>query len=54
MDKIYKNQLHYMKEELIKEKIDFKNLNNNFFGGGTLIDAIRVIENIIDISIFWF
>ena len=49
--KSYKNQLHCMKNELIEKKINFKNLNAIFFGGGTpSLMPIEIIEQIIDIS----
>ena len=49
--KSFKNQLYAMKEELIKKKISFKNLNAIFFGGGTpSLMPLEIIENILDIS----
>ena len=40
-----------MKEELIKNDINFKHLNTLFFGGGTpSLMPLKVIEYIIDIS----
>ena len=47
----YKNQLLAMKEELIKNDINFNHLNTLFFGGGTpSLMPLKVIESIIDIS----
>ena len=44
--KSFKNQLYAMKEELIKKKISFKNLNAIFFGGGTpSLMPLEIIEN---------
>ena len=49
--KSYRNQLYFMKEELLRNNIDFKNLNTVFFGGGTpSLMPIGIIENILDIS----
>ena len=49
--KSYKNQLYYMKEELLKNKTDFKNLNTVFFGGGTpSLMPLEIIDSILDIS----
>ena len=49
--KSYKNQLLAMKEELIKNDINFKNLNTLFFGGGTpSLMPLKIIEFVIDIS----
>ena len=49
--KSYKNQLLTMKEELIKNDINFKNLNTLFFGGGTpSLMPLQIIEFVIDIS----
>ncbi len=49
--KSYKNQLYYMKEELLRNDIDFKNLNTVFFGGGTpSLMPLGIIERILDIS----
>ncbi len=49
--KSFKNQLYAMKEELIKKKISFKNLNAIFFGGGTpSLMPLEIIEKILDIS----
>ncbi len=40
-----------MKEELLKYKIDFKNLNTVFFGGGTpSLMPLEIIESILDVS----
>ena len=40
-----------MKEELLKNNTDFKNLDTIFFGGGTpSIMPLRIIERILDIS----
>ena len=49
--KSFKNQLYAMKEELIKKKISFKNLNAIFFGGGTpSLMPLGIIDNILDVS----
>ena len=49
--KSYKNQLYYMKEELLRNKTDFKNLNTVFFGGGTpSLMPLEIIDSILDIS----
>ena len=49
--KSYKNQLYYMKKELLKNNINFKNLNTVFFGGGTpSLMPLKIIENILDVS----
>ena len=49
--KSYENQLIYMKEELSRNDIDFKNLNTVFFGGGTpSLMPLEIIENILDVS----
>ncbi len=49
--KSYKNQLYCMKDELIEKKINFKNLNAIFFGGGTpSLMPVELVEQIIDIS----
>jgi len=49
--KSYENQLIYMKEELSRNDIDFKNLNTVFFGGGTpSLMPLEIIESILDIS----
>jgi len=47
----YKNQLLAMKEELIENNINFRNLNTLFFGGGTpSLMPLKVIESIINMS----
>ena len=47
----YKNQLLAMKEELIKNNINFRHLNSLFFGGGTpSLMPLKVIEYIIENS----
>ena len=47
----YKNQLLAMKEELIKNNINYRHLNSLFFGGGTpSLMPLKVIESIIDMS----
>ena len=49
--KSYKNQLLTMKDELIKNNINFKDLSTVFFGGGTpSLMPLKIIESIIDIS----
>ena len=49
--KSYENQLIYMKEELLRNDIDFKNLNTVFFGGGTpSLMPLEIIESILNIS----
>ena len=49
--KSYENQLYYMKEELLRNNINFKNLNTIFFGGGTpSLMPLRITERILDIS----
>jgi len=49
--KSYENQLIYMKEELLRNDIDFKNLNTVFFGGGTpSLMPLEIIESILDVS----
>ncbi len=49
--KSYKNQLYYMKKELVENNIDFKNLNTVFFGGGTpSLMPLKIIESILDVS----
>ena len=49
--KSYKNQLLAMKEELIKNNINFRHLDTLFFGGGTpSLMPLKIVENIIDIS----
>ena len=49
--KSYENQLIYMKEELLRNDTDFKNLNTVFFGGGTpSLMPLEIIESILDVS----
>ena len=49
--KSYENQLIYMKEELLRNDIDFKNLNTVFFGGGTpSLMPLEIIESILNVS----
>ena len=47
----YKNQLFAMREELIKNNINFKLLDTIFFGGGTpSLMPLKIVESIIDLS----
>ena len=47
----YKNQLFAMKEELVKNSINFRYLDTIFFGGGTpSLMPLKIVESIIDLS----
>ena len=51
MDKILQKSITLHERRTDKKKIDFKNLNTIFFGGGTpSLMPLEIIENIIDIS----
>jgi Coproporphyrinogen III oxidase and related Fe-S oxidoreductases len=49
--KSYKNQMYRMKDELIENNVNYKNLSSIFFCGGTpFLMPLEIIENILDIS----